>query len=169
MKDVCTVLDERQSPSMREVLGYLLAHARCADVAIRQLRLAGLNLAGTELGSLERCRIMIGELDAGVLFDDSFDPEPLVQFAGSGRLEIRKAPYHVWNPDFSVFTGLPRDRAVLLLGAHYFGRPYPCSGLAFTCVLTRRGAIDAARRRFEELWDAGYDVLSVVTEALVGL
>ena len=173
MNAFAALVDERHEPPLRETLGRLLASARTADIAITHLRLAGLDLSPSEAGGLERCRVLLGHMDATVLFDAGSGPAATHQhlallhaFAKSGRLEIRTAPHHVWNPDFSVFSGLGGNGRAALVGAHYFGRPYPRYGLAFTCVLTSDGAVHACARRFAELWAAGYDVLPVVIDTL---
>lgn len=164
------VVDEHHDPPLRQTIGALLSSAETADFAIAHLRLAGLDLSPSEAGTLKRCRVMLGHLDAAVLFDDAGASSQRLQllsaFAASGRLEMRTAPHHVWNPDFSIFSGLPGRESVALLGAHYFGRPYPRFGLAFTCVMAQRAAVRSCRTRFDQLWDAGYDVLPVVIETL---
>jgi hypothetical protein len=173
MSSFSALFDEYHDPPLRHTLGRLLTCARTADIALTHLRLAGLDLSPSEAGGLERCRVMLGQLDADVLFDAGASLDVarerlrlLTAFAQSGRLQIRTAPHHVWNPDFSVFAGLPADRAAALVGAHYFGRPYPRFGIALTCVLTSRAAVRACRERFEQLWADGYDVLPVVVETL---
>lgn len=171
MKSFAALIDEHHTPPLRYTLGRLLTCAATADIAIAHLRLAGLDLTSSETGSLRRCRVMIGHLDAAALSTAGGNTAPerlqrLADFAASGRLEMRTAPHHTWNPDFSVFAGLPADSAVVLLGAHYFGRPYPRFGTAFTCVLTSAAALHLCRARFNQLWAAGYDVLPVVTETL---
>lgn len=169
LTDFTVVIDEHHDPPLRQTIGQLLAHARTADFAIAQLRLGGLDLTPSEAGGLERCRLMIGHFDAAILHDDASARDRLRMLAGwarSGRLEVRTAPHHVWNPDFSVFTGLSGTGAIALLGAHYFGRPYPRFGLAFTCVMTQPAAIRSCSTRFEQLWDAGYDVLPVIIDTL---
>jgi hypothetical protein len=167
------LIDERSIPTLRFTLGQLLASAKTADIAITHLRLAGLDLTSAEATGLEKCRVMLGRLDAAALNDASLEAEGfrhrvqlLRQFAHSGRLEIRTAPHHVWNPDFSVFSGLPDNECLALVGAHYFGQPYPLYGLVLTCVLKQPHAIRLCRSRFEELWQAGYDVLPVVADTL---
>lgn len=170
LTDFAVVVDEYHDPPLRETIGALLTSAVTADFAIAHLRLAGLDLSTSEAGGLKRCRVMLGHLDAAVLFGNADSGQQRLQllsaFAASGRLEMRTAPHHVWNPDFSIFSGLPGREAVALLGAHYFGRPYPRFGLAFTCVMAQQAAVRACQTRFEELWNAGYDVLPVVTETL---
>ena len=166
------LFDEHHDPPLRQTLGRLLATARTADLAINHIRLAVLDLTESEAGGLERCRVMLGHLDPTVLDPAAGGPaniRVLRAFARSGRLEIRTAPHHVWNPDFSVFHGLPDGGSAVLLGAHYFGRPYPLFGLAFTCLMTRPSAVRSCVRRFESLWNAGYDVLPVVIDTLASL
>jgi hypothetical protein len=164
------LFDEYGDPPLRQTLGSLMATARTADFAIAHFRLAGLDLTPSEAGGLERCRVMIGHLDAASLLDsqdaDSARIQMLIAFARSGRLEMRTAPHHAWNPDFSVFRGLPDGGSAVLLGAHYFGKPYPRFGLAFTCVMTQLAPVLACSRRFNDLWDAGYDVLPTIVDAL---
>jgi len=167
------LFDEHADPPLRQTLGRLIATARSADFAIAHLRLAGLDLTESEAHSLEHCRVMLGHLDAAALLDSGLAPPShlalLRAFARSGRLEMRTAPHHVWNPDFSIFRGLPDQQAAVLLGAHYFGRPYPMFGLAFTCFMTQQAAVRACTRRFESLWNAGYDILPIVLETLDAL
>jgi hypothetical protein len=164
------LFDEYADPPLRHTLGSLMARARTADFAIAHFRLAGLDLGPSEAAGLDRCRVMVGHFDAARLLDgpgvQGANVRTLLAFAHSGRLEMRAAPHHTWNPDFSVFRGLPDGTSAVLLGAHYFGRPYPRFGLAFTCVLTQLRAVQACGRRFEELWTAGYDILPVVIDSL---
>lgn len=170
LKEFAVVVDEHHDPPLRHTIGSLMASAEAADFAIGHLRIAGLDLTASEAGRLERCRVMIGHVDAAVLFDDAGKGRDRIQllraFAASSRLEMRTAPHHAWNPDFSVFSGLPGGRSVALLGAHYFGRPYPRFGLAFTCVMAQKTAVRACATRFEQLWSAGYDILPVVLDTL---
>lgn len=172
MKEFCALIDEFNEPPLRQTLGRLLASARTADLAIAHLRLGGLDLSPSEAGGLQRCRVMLGHLDAATLLgapDDSSGRaylQILAAFVASGRLELRTAPHHTWNPDFSIFRGLPADRSVCLVGAHYFGRPYPRFGIGFTGIMTHPGAVQLCARRFEELWEAGYDILPVVADTI---
>jgi hypothetical protein len=171
MRSFTALIDEHHSPPLRYTLGRLLACAATADIAIAHLRLAGLDLTASETGYLRRCRVMVGHFDASALLDAGGPAAGqvlprLAAFAESGRLELRTAPHHSWNPDFSIFSGLPADGAVALVGAHYFGRPYPRFGTAFTGVFTGVQAVQLCRVRFENLWDAGYDILPVVADTI---
>jgi hypothetical protein len=178
------LLDDRRYPTVRQVVGKLLTHATTADFAIARVRLAAVDLSEREIGSVRRCRVLLGRLDVEALStpEESRRVEPeragnlltLRAFLTSGRAEIRTAGATMWVPDFSILTGLPElegvsSGAVCLLGAHYFARPYPTRGPALTCLLSGRGSVATARDRFEELWDLGYDVLPVITETLDAL
>lgn len=173
MNTISTLLDEQSDPPLRAVLGQLLTNARTTDIAITHLRFAGVDFTASEAAGIQRLRVLLGHVDAASLLDSWSDVSAgharatlLAAFARSGRLEIRTAPHHNWMPDFSVFHGLPGDRTAALVGAHYFGLPYPRFGLALTCVTTEPRAIRMCRDRFQELWDAGYDVLPVVLDTL---
>lgn len=159
-----TLLDERSTPSLREVIGELLRKSRNADIAVSHFRLVGLDLLREELDRVESCRIILRQLNAANLHEVE-QAKVLAAFARSGRLAVRTAPHHVWTPDVSIFRTCD-DRSVALLGAHYFGRPYPLFGLALTCVIDDPVQVRTCALRFEELWVAGYDVLPVILEAL---
>jgi hypothetical protein len=179
------LLDDRRHPSVRTVVGSLLARAGAADFAIARVRLTAVDLSERELGSVERCRVLLGRLDADTLSaplpaqaaDGGGEPgrlEALHRFLASGRVAVRTAGATLWLPDFSVLSGLPAQDGitaggVCLVGAHYFARPYPTRGPALTCLLTDRDSVAAAAERFEELWDLGYDVLPVIIQTLDAL
>jgi len=186
------LLDDRSDPSLRTLIGGLLARAERADFAISRLRLDGLDLGGAEVARLERCRVLIGRLDAaaidGLMGGLGEGPvrthhlRVLREFFGSGRVEVRAAGVVVWNPDFSVIDGLEDteeefasargeppwegERRVALVGAHYFLRPFPIDGVAQTVLLTDATMTARVSERFEELWEEGYDVSEVVRAAL---
>lgn len=179
------LLDDRGEPSLRKVLGRLLARALDACFAISRVRLAGIDLTAHELASVRRCRVLLGRLDADTFAEAAEaavgDPArlrslaTLLRFASSGRLEVRAAGREAWAPDFSVLRGrfgpggadgAGAPTAVTLVGAHYFARPHPVGGPALTTLLTDPRSATAALRRFEELWDRSYDVLPVVRETL---
>lgn len=171
-----TLIDENAQPPLRALLGRLLARATTADFAIRRIRLAGIDLSAAELGPLQSCRVLVGRLDASTLHDIPIDAparaaalQRLLRFSLSGRLLVRAAPATGWNPDFSI---LHRNAeagpgfACCIIGSHYFYEPDPPDGPAFTTVMTGPAAVRLARRRFDRLWDQGYDVLPAVQDAL---
>ena len=163
------LIDEATVPSVRQVLGDLLAQSLMADFAVAKVRLAGLDLQAAELGSLHSCRLLLGRLDAETLADVPGGPTvhhipALRRFLDSGRVEIRAAGAGVWSPDFSILQ--TAEGARLLVGGHYFGRPEPAGGTVFTCILRSPAAIGRARHRFMQLWNAGYDVLPIIRSAL---
>ena len=163
------LIDEASVPSVRQVLGDLMARSTMAEFAVAKLRLAGLDLGAAELGNLQSCRLLLGRLDADTLADVPGGPASshltaLRRFLDSGHVEIRAAGAGAWSPDFSILQTTDGDR--LLVGGHYFGRPEPAGGTVFTCILTSPMAVRRARQRFAHLWDAGYDVLPVIRGAL---
>lgn len=174
------LLDGRRQPRLRSVMGRLLARATAADFAISRVRLAAIDLTPDELGSVQRCRVLLGRLDIDALtapldhndtVRDRTHLTALRAFLASGRVDIRTAGSTLWLPDFSVLSGPSECNgvpggAVCLVGAHYFARPYPTRGPALTCMLSDAESVARARERFDELWELGYDVLPVITETL---
>lgn len=162
-----TVIDEFTQPTMRETFSVLMAASVHVDMAVSNMRIAGMDLHANELSRLERLRLVLGKLDADALLQTHTRPIEQLQrlraFASSGLLEVRTVPRYQWQPDFSVF-----DNAALV-GAHYTELPYPVAGIALTCVITERAAIQRCARRFEEMWQQGYDVLPVVMDTLDAL
>ncbi|HEY0304969.1 MAG TPA: hypothetical protein VGC44_08340 [Longimicrobiales bacterium] len=158
------VLDERAQPSMRETFSALLSTSTHVDMAVANMRLAGIDVRPGEVTALRRLRLVVGRLDADALLQTESRPLEQIRrlhtLASSGVLEVRAVPRFQWTPDFSVF-----DRAALI-GAHYTELPYPIDGIALTCVVTDPGAMRRCARRFEEMWELGYDVLPVVIETL---
>ncbi|HUP89244.1 MAG TPA: hypothetical protein VM100_07840 [Longimicrobiales bacterium] len=159
-----TLIDERSTPSLREIIGELLRKSKSADIAVSHFRLVGLDLMREELERVESCRVILRQLNAANL-QEVEQAKVLAGFARSGRLAVRAAPHHVWTPDLSVFQ-THAGRSVALVGAHYFGQPYPLFGLALTCVTDDPVQVRMCATRFEDLWAAGYDVLPVICEAL---
>lgn len=178
------LLDGRRQPSLRSVVGRLLARATAADFAISRVRLAAIDLTPDELDNVQRCRVLLGRLDidalvapldhAGRTSDRTPHLTALRAFLASGRATVRTAGTTLWLPDFSVLSG-PAEHdsvpagGVCLVGAHYFARPYPTRGPALTCLLSDARSVARARERFDELWELGYDVLPVITETLDAL
>jgi hypothetical protein len=175
---VSLLLDDRVDPPLRVRIGELLASTTTADFAISRMRLDGLDLGGGELGRIQRCRVLLGRLDARTLEvlmggNQSGTARPhhlrgLRDLLISGRVEVRAAGVVAWNPDFSIFGGLHGSpaSAVALVGAHYFMRPFPIDGVALTMMITAPAPIRHLQRRFDELWEEGYDVGEVVRTTL---
>jgi hypothetical protein len=167
------LLDERTEPPLRQRIGRLMAGAHDAAFALTRVRLAVLDFGDDELGSLRRCRVLLGHLDASILHDTSdsvshraFAPSfgRLVRFAASGRLEVRSAGLASWTPDFAL---IDRDGApTALLGAIQFGNPELLTGPMFTAAIRDAEAAALLRRRFDDLWEASHDVLPAISQVL---
>ena len=113
-----TLIDEHSSPSLRTVIGRLLASAGCADFAVSNIRLAMLDLTESELSRIRRCRILLGRLDARALCSADHSAadltaRALLHFIDSGRVEIRNGRLATWAPDFSVFRELDGELPVV--------------------------------------------------------
>lgn len=158
------VLDERTTPSMRETFSALISASTHVDMAVVNMRLAGIDVRAEEMRRLRRLRLVMDRLDAAALQQTETRPvEQLVRLhalATSGILEVRTVPRFQWRPDFSVFDG------AALIGAHYSELPYPNDGIALTCVIHEPAAVRRCARRFEQMWQLGYDVLPIVVETL---
>lgn len=162
--------DGRGTPSLRGFLGRALAGSTSASFAIRRIRLARLDLLPEELRSVQRCRVLLGRLDADTLADTGASPTSartatLLDMAASGRLEVRSAGLLTWEPDFSI-VGCGDDSDVLLFGCHQFVPQQPVEGLAMACAIRDPAVVRAAAVRFDELWERGHDALEAVTDAL---
>jgi hypothetical protein len=170
------LLDERSTPALRRVFGRFLASSRSADLAIRRVRIAGIDLSPAELGPLSSCRVLVSRLDAGALHDLPASRDAatvlhgLLRFVESGRLQVRAAPTVAWNPDFSLFhPAVASDPPIAVVGSHYFHEPDQTGGPALTTILTTPRAVALTERRFVEIWDSGYDVLPAVRSAIGAL
>lgn len=167
------LFDERTVPDLRDRFGQLARESTELAVAVRRIRLTGVDLGVEEMASLGRIRVLLSELNAEVFGTEAdcvmLNPERrataerLGKLLASGVLEVRVAPMAVWTPDFSVFGKAAQPHAVIF-GVHWFQRPYPHVGPAFATVHGPDGAARAAAR-FEELWEIAHDV----TEAIEGL
>ena len=170
---MATLLEDRGRPDFRDVYGRHASAAVTLDAAVRRVRLAGITLGSRELGGVQRMRVLVAELNALSLSgeaevigaDLSRRPrlELLLRLFEGGRLSVRTAPLAGWDPDFTVFGSEQPDTVVL--GPHWFERPYPHPGPAFSVVLVG----DPARRahiRFEELWSAAHDLRHPIEELL---
>jgi len=178
------LLDERSHPDLRSVYGALAARSRRIDAAVARIRLAGMTLDRQELAGMIRVRLVVAEMNALALSFDAdavaSDPErrhrllTLEALLRRETLRVRLAPLAGWTPDFTIFSGaVPpggrEDPHTLILGPHWFERPFPHPGPALNAVLTGEAVLLAADR-FERLWDRGHDVSvpihSTISEAL---
>lgn len=168
------LLDERSRPDFRDRFGESAREAVAIDVAVRRIRLAGLDLEEDEIRSVRRLRVLVGEVSAltlaaeadAVVADRSrartFDL--LLRLFREGRIETRCAPLAGWTPDFSIFHGASGP-ARLILGFHWFQRPFPHPGPALATV---HGPADARTvlDRFEAIWEMGHDVRPAIHRLL---
>jgi len=178
------LLDERSRPDLRSVYGALAARSRGLDAAVARVRLAGMTLESRELARMIRVRLVLAEMNALALsFDaDAVASDParrhrllmLEALLRRETLRVRLAPLAGWTPDFTIFSGAVRpaggeDPHTLILGPHWFERPFPHPGPALNAVLTGEAVLLAADR-FERLWERGHDVSvpvqSAISEAL---
>jgi len=168
------LLDERSRPDFRDVYGTLLLHSLYLDVALTRIRLSTLDLSPRELERLRRIRLLLAEVNAvsldaeahGVLLrsDRQETLRSLTHLLATGVIEVRAAPLAGWAPDFSVFRG-PAGPLAVLLGFHWFERPFPHRGPALASL---HGPDEAgfALQRFEDLWTRGHDVGAAVLAVL---
>lgn len=175
MREAGVLLDELNSPTVRETIGQLFATSERADLAIARVRLAAVDLDVAEIAGLQRCRLLLSRFDADLLHDAAgaeMRPERravlqrLFAWTQSGRLEVRSAGASSWVPDFSVYHNVAGSGDVLLLGAHYFQSIFSGHGAALTCCLRQASSVRRAAQRFEELWERAYDVLPIIAEGL---
>lgn len=170
---MCLLIDESSTPPLRAHITRLLASSTTADIAVGNIRLAGLDLTPGEIRDVRRCRILLGRLDASSLAD--FGPEDaglafrmktLLEFLQSGRVEVRSAGTGAWAPDFSVFHHGSEGASACLIGAHYFHQPLSTFGPSYTALLTGSAAVAAAAGRFDALWRRSHDVIDPVIGAI---
>ena len=167
------LFDGRGSQTLRGVLGNALADSREASFAIRRIRLARVDLLPDELRGVERCRVLLGRLDADTLADAGASPTSartaaLLDMAASGRLEVRSASLLTWDPDFALI-GNRADDDLLLFGSIQFMPPLlqrPVEELSMSCAVRDAAAVRSASARFEELWERAHDALEPVLDAL---
>jgi hypothetical protein len=168
------LFDERSRPDFREVFGRLLMSSERLDVALTHIRLSTLDLGSRELEGVRSIRLLLAEVSAVqldaeahaiMLRDDKRDTlRALAARLADGVIQVRSAPLGGWSPDFSLFRGAEGPRAVLL-GFHWFERPFPHRGPAFASL---HGS-DAARGalvRFDEAWDRAHDIGPAVLSIL---
>jgi hypothetical protein len=138
-----------------------MADADRVDFAVARIRLAHLDLSEAEVAGPERCRVLLGQLDASTLLDTEAAAagavDGLIRWVRSGRLLVRSAGIGAWTPDYSVYH--TPDGGACLVGAHYFGNPQLTVGPSFTAVSTDPAARAMLGRRFDALWERSHDVL----------
>lgn len=164
------LLDERSDPDFRTVFGLLAERSTAIDVAVARIRLAGIDLREEELSGVRRIRVLMAEISAFAFANEAeavlLDPgrrtnlELLVRLLREGRIDVRSAPLAGWSPDFSIFHQGGRPTR-LIVGTHWFQRPYPHRGPALASV---HGTSEAGRvtRRFQDLWAGGHDLQPAV-------
>lgn len=173
------LLDGRSAPSARTALGRLLSRSTEADFAINRVRLAAIDFRESDLARLASCRVVLGRLDVNALIDAAeatsrvataaANVAVLRRFIAGGRLRIRSAGAHRWDPDFCLLRGdglrlMSPERRLAIVGHLGIGTQAEHSGL--TCVLAGADAGERATEAFEKLWEVGHDVLDVVAETL---
>jgi hypothetical protein len=161
-----TLFDERSRPDFRDVYGQLLRSARQVRIAVTRVRLSTLDLTRADVRGIASMRVLVAELNALTLDAEArmlrADPrrayrlELYRRLLESGTLEVRSAPLGGWSPDYSVFSS-PSGPDAVLLGFHWFERPYPHRGPAFASLHRGPPAIQATERH-EELWSRAHDV-----------
>jgi len=170
---MATLLEDRARPDFRDVYGRHASAAATLDAAVRRVRLVGMTLGREELGGLRRMRVLVAELNALALSGeaDSMGADPsrrprlemLLLLFEEGRLYVRTAPLAGWDPDFTVFGR--EEPVTVMLGPHWFERPYPHPGPAFGVVLDGEPA-RRAHARFEGLWSGAHDLRRPVEELI---
>jgi hypothetical protein len=167
-------LDERGARTLRTVFGELLNVSTGVESAVRRIRLSTVNLSAREVSGLHRLCVLVSEVNARTVEAEAYalDADPgkrenlrrIVELLKDGRLEIRSAPLGGWSPDFSVFSRDDEPQAVLM-GLHWFRRPFPHRGPAWAAVF---GAEEArkAHLRFREVWSSAHDIGPAVLRLL---
>lgn len=168
------LLDERRRPDFRDVFGRLLAESSDVATAITRVRLSTVFLSPEEVRGLVSFRVLVAEVNAITLDAEArmLENHPkrapnlrlIADLLREGRLEIRSSPLAGWHPDFTVFGRASKARAVVI-GPHWFERPYPHRGPAFGAVYFGDGA-SVARRRHDELWEGAHDIGDAVAGIL---
>lgn len=136
------------------------------DAAILRVRLGAVDLSAGELRGIHRLRVLVAEVNAQTVEGEAYalvmDPlkrknlTRVLTLLQTGVMEIRSAPLGGWSPDFTVFSEDQGPHS-LLMGLHWFHRPFPHRGPAWAA---RFGAKEASRAhaRFKELWAGAHDI-----------
>lgn len=164
------LFDEHTRPDFRDVYGRLLRSSDRLDVALTHIRLSTLDLGAAELEHVRSIRLLLAQVSASHLDAEAHavalrsDKRAILGTLAAGLargvIQVRSAPLGGWSPDFSLFRG-PGGPIAVLLGFHWFERPFPYRGPAFGSV----HGPDAARRalpRFEESWARAHDIGAAV-------
>lgn len=164
------LLDERSLPSFRTTFGALLSKSSTVETAILRIRLGAVDLSPAELNRLKRLRVLVADVNARTVEGEAYamavDPAKqenlnrVLSLLRSGILEIRSAPLGGWSPDFSVFSNQAGPQT-LLLGLHWFHRPFPLRGPAWAIKLGPADAT-AAQDRFLEIWSSAHDIAPAI-------
>jgi hypothetical protein len=144
------------------------------DVALTRIRLSTLDLGRSELDRVRSIRLLLAEINAvqldseahGIMLreDKRETLHALSARLAEGLIEVRSAPLGGWSPDFSIFRD-STGPAALLIGPHWFERPFPHRGPAFA-ALHGPEAATRALRRFEETWEKAHDIGPAVQSIL---
>lgn len=169
------LFDERTDPDFRAVFGRLCSNATEVDVALTHLRLSTLDFDAAELAGVRRIRLLLARVNAVALDVEAHHLmaagprgdalRRLGDMLGRGAIEIRSSPLAGWSPDFTVFTS-ERGPAAVLLGCHWFQRPFPHRGPAFASLYGPDEA-GRARARFSEVWGAAHDISPAIRGILL--
>lgn len=170
------LIDERSRPDFRTLFGTLAEGAERIDVAVSRIRLSAVDLKPGEVGGVEEIRVLLAEVNASILSNEvasvlvdgrrAANIRLLARLLTENRLSVRSAPLAGWAPDFSIFHGAAGP-AALLLGPHWFERPYPHPGPAMASLHGASGALQAAAR-FQHLWDHAHDIGPAIRNILEG-
>ncbi len=168
------LLDERGPISFRGLFGELLSRSSTVDTAILRVRLGAVDLSAQELTGLRRLRLLVAEVNAQTVEEEAYalvmDPVKrenlarILSLLQKGEMEIRSAPLGGWSPDFTVFSEDLGPHS-LLIGLHWFHRPFPHRGPAWAASF---GAEEAcwAHARFQDLWAKAHDIGPAVQRML---
>lgn len=160
------LLDERGRPDFRDLYGTLAERSTRFDVAIRKVRLSGMSLGRRELEQPTLIRLLLAEINVLTLSAEAESMAAVREgrrrlhlirdLLAGGTVRLRSAPLGGWDPDFSVFW-LRSEAPLVLIGPHWFARPYPHRGPALGSVHQGRAAARVGRR-FDALWEDAHPV-----------
>ena len=164
------LIDERSPTSFRFLFGQLLAQSSHVSIAILRIRLGAVDLSTREMDGLRRLRVLVAEANTrsveGEAYAMAVDPmkrenlSRILSLLRRGVMEIRSSPLGGWSPDFTVFSDAHRPRG-LLMGLHWFHRPFPHRGPAWAALFGPNEAY-LADQRFRELWEGSHDIAPAV-------